>query len=47
MRADYILRSQIIIFPLRLNVNQRGITVDQLIERRKVVPPGPCRPAPP
>jgi hypothetical protein len=27
---------QIIIFPLRLSVNQKGITVDQLIERRKV-----------
>lgn len=27
---------QIILFPLRLSVNQKGITVDQLIERRKV-----------
>jgi hypothetical protein len=28
---------QIIVFPLRLSVNQKGITVDQLIERRKVL----------
>jgi hypothetical protein len=36
LQSNILCGLQIIIFPLRLSVNQKGITVEQLIERRKV-----------
>ena len=30
---------KVIIFPVRLNINQKGLTIEELTERRKVIAP--------
>jgi hypothetical protein len=41
LMSPFLWVMQIITFPLRLSVNQKGIMVEQLIERRKVRAPAP------